>query len=59
MFLSVAENIFLGREPTLRRRGLKLIDWARMHEEAQGLLEMLGSRQYMLERKVLGPRSIA
>ena len=42
-YLSVAENIFLGREPTLRRRGLRLIDWGKMHEDARSLLEMLGS----------------
>jgi len=42
-YLSVAENVFLGREPTLVRRGLKLVDWKKMHEDAKKLLEMLGS----------------
>jgi ribose transport system ATP-binding protein len=35
-YLTVAENIFLGREP--RRAGL-LIDWQRMREEVRRLLE--------------------
>jgi galactofuranose transport system ATP-binding protein len=39
-FRSVAENIFLGREP--RRFGL--LDRRRMHREARGLLERLGVR---------------
>lgn len=39
-FRSVAENIFMGREP--RRWGL--IDWRRMHAEAAALLERLGVR---------------
>ncbi len=38
MFRTVAENIFLGREP--RRFGL--IDWARMNREAGELLNSLG-----------------
>src|ERR687884_696549 len=37
-FRSVAENIFMGREP--RRWGL--IDWRRMHREAAALLGRLG-----------------
>jgi galactofuranose transport system ATP-binding protein len=37
-FRSVAENIFLGREP--RRYGF--LDWQRMHREAQALLARLG-----------------
>jgi ribose transport system ATP-binding protein len=37
-FRSVAENIFLGREP--RRWGL--LDWRRMHREAAALLGRLG-----------------
>jgi ribose transport system ATP-binding protein len=37
-FRSVAENIFLGREP--RRWGL--LDWGRMHREADALLRRLG-----------------
>lgn len=36
--LSVAENIFLGREP---RRGWR-IDWPRLHAEAAGLLRQFG-----------------
>jgi ribose transport system ATP-binding protein len=38
MFRSVAENIFLGREP--RRFGL--VDWTKMNREAGVLLESLG-----------------
>ena len=38
MFRTVAENIFLGREP--RRFGL--IDWARMNREAGEILQKLG-----------------
>ena len=37
-FLSVAENVYLGREPT--RRGL--IDWRRMHADAGAALQSLG-----------------
>ena len=40
MFRSVAENIFLGREP--RRFGS--VDWARMTREAGDLLRNLGPR---------------
>lgn len=39
---SVAENIFLGREP-YRKWRIKIIDWERMYEEAKLLLEKLGS----------------
>ena len=37
-YRTVAENIFLGREP--RRFGL--VDWKRMYEEARAVLERLG-----------------
>lgn len=37
-YLSVAENIFLGRE---RRKGIQ-IDWKKMNQEAQDLLDHLG-----------------
>ncbi|WP_443751258.1 sugar ABC transporter ATP-binding protein [Asticcacaulis solisilvae] len=37
-YLSVAENMYLGREP-LR---LGLIDWARLRRDARGVLESLG-----------------
>jgi inositol transport system ATP-binding protein len=37
-FMSLAENLYLGREPT--RRGL--IDWKRMHAEARRVLADLG-----------------
>jgi len=37
-FRSVAENIFLGREP----RRLGFLDWGRMHREADALLGRLG-----------------
>ena len=40
-YLNVAENIFLGKEPTSRKIGLKLIDWGKMVEDAQRLLDML------------------
>jgi galactofuranose transport system ATP-binding protein len=40
-YRTVAENIFLGREP--RRFGpLRLIDWRRMNSEAAALLDRLG-----------------
>jgi len=39
-FLSVAENILLGRMP-LTRRGL--IDWPKVYQEAKSFLDMLGS----------------
>lgn len=42
-FLSVAENISLGRMP-LRRGGL--IDWPKVRETAKTYLEMLGSNVY-------------
>src|ERR687890_1719579 len=38
MFRTVAENIFLGREP----RRLGLIDWKRMNADAGAILERLG-----------------
>ena len=37
-FMSIAENLFLGREP--RRRGF--IDWAALHEKSRALLASLG-----------------
>lgn len=37
--LSVAENIFLGREPTGR---LGLIDWPRLYRQTEALLDRLG-----------------
>ncbi len=39
-YLSVAENIFLGREP--RRGNTPFIDWPRMRDEAQALLTRIG-----------------
>jgi galactofuranose transport system ATP-binding protein len=38
MFRTVAENIYLGREP----RRLGFVDWARMNKEAGALLQNLG-----------------
>ena len=38
--LSVAENIFLGREP-VSMKAIAKIDWRRMHREAQRILEEL------------------
>jgi len=43
-YLNVAENIFLGKEPTSRKIGLKLIDWGKMVEDAQRLLDMLATK---------------
>lgn len=40
-YLSVAENIFLGREPTIKSMGVKIINWKKMYKEAQRLLEKL------------------
>ncbi len=37
--LTVAENVFLGAQPTAR---LGLVDWARMNREARRLIESLG-----------------
>ena len=44
--LSVAENIFLGRQPT---RG-RVVDWGRMNAEARRILEALGYPQVEVER---------
>ncbi|MDQ6786366.1 MAG: sugar ABC transporter ATP-binding protein [Acidobacteriota bacterium] len=53
MFRTVAENIFLGREP--RRVGL--IDWARMYREASEVLHNLGLQ--IDPKSVLGSLNIA
>src|SRR6266568_2944124 len=46
--LSIAHNIFLGREP--RRRVPGLIDHGRMHREARSVLDRLGvAQQQMIE----------
>ena len=42
-YLTVAENIFLGKEPTSRKMGLKLINWGKMHKDAQKLLDRLAT----------------
>jgi len=39
-FLSVAENIFLGKEPT--RRPVPFVDWRKMRDDARGLLARIG-----------------
>src|SRR5215210_1112199 len=52
-FRSVAENIYLGREP--RRFGL--IDWKRMNREARELLDRLGLQ--IDPRTTLGSLNIA
>jgi galactofuranose transport system ATP-binding protein len=52
-FRTVAENIFLGREP--RRYGL--LDWKRMNEDAQALLSRLGLP--IDPRETLGSLNIA
>lgn len=52
-FRSVAENIYLGREP--RRFGL--VDWKRMNREARELLERLGLK--IDPRTTLGSLNIA
>ncbi len=41
-YLSVAENIFLGREPRIPKT--PFIDWKRMYAEAQEVLERVGSK---------------
>jgi monosaccharide-transporting ATPase len=53
MFRTVAENIFLGREP--RRMGL--IDWKRMNTEAREVLKTLGLE--IDPKAVLGSLNIA
>ena len=53
-YRTVAENIFLGREP---RRRLALIDWKRMNREAGELLARLGLG--VDPRAVLGQLNIA
>jgi ribose transport system ATP-binding protein len=40
--LSIGENIFLGRLPTARKLGLKVVDWPRLHREAAVLLRDMG-----------------
>lgn len=52
-FRSVAENVFLGREP--KRWGL--IDWGRIHRETERLLERLGIQADV--RRPLGSYNIA
>ncbi|HET7093193.1 MAG TPA: ATP-binding cassette domain-containing protein, partial [Thermomicrobiales bacterium] len=52
-YRSVAENIFLGREP----RRWALIDWRRMHREARGILDRLGIAVDV--RRPLGTLNIA
>jgi galactofuranose transport system ATP-binding protein len=52
-FRSVAENIFMGREP--RRWGL--IDWRRMHRESRQILDRLGIAVDV--RRPLGTLNIA
>jgi len=56
--LTVAENIFLGKEPTSRRMGLKRIDWGKMHEDAQKLLDMLLLYSVPLWSLLYRPRGI-
>ncbi|RZL37482.1 MAG: sugar ABC transporter ATP-binding protein [Rubrivivax sp.] len=41
--LSAAENIFIGRPPTRRMAGLRIVDWQRMQSEAQGWLDAVGA----------------
>jgi ribose transport system ATP-binding protein len=41
--LSVAENIFLGRQPTRKKMGMGFVDWETIYKEAGELLAMLGS----------------
>jgi ribose transport system ATP-binding protein len=56
--LSVAENIFLGREP---RNRLGLIDFWRMHADARRLLDNLGARiapQTPVERLSIGAQQL-
>ena len=48
--LSVAENIFVGRQP---RKKNGLVDWKRMYRDAEALFDRLGI-QMDVRRKVLG-----
>jgi len=40
-YLSVAENIFLGREPILKYMGCKIINWKKIYEDTQQVLKKL------------------
>ncbi len=40
--LSIGENIFLGRLPLTRKLGCRVVDWARLHNEAAVLLHEMG-----------------
>ena len=51
--LDVGSNIFLGREPMVRRFGLRMIDRPRMRRVAREVLERLGIE--IPERKLGGP----
>lgn len=42
--LSVARNVFLGREPTVRRLGLPLLDLAQMRERTWAVIRNFGLR---------------
>ena len=48
----VAANIFLGREPTRRVGGIKLVDRKRMKREAQAMIDRLGARLPSMSRPV-------
>jgi inositol transport system ATP-binding protein len=47
-YRSIAENIWLGREPTVLRTFI--IDWKRMHEKTRELLEEIGMQYNPKER---------
>lgn len=53
--LSVAENIFLGREP---RKMPGVIDWKRLDKETKGLLEKVGLH-YLSTRELIRNLSVA
>jgi ABC-type sugar transport system ATPase subunit len=40
--LSIGENIFLGRLPRVSRLGVGLVDWRRLHRDAEKLLANMG-----------------
>lgn len=48
--LSVAENIFIGRQPRLKNG---LVDWKKMYKDAEALFQQLGIKMDV-RRKVLG-----
>ncbi len=50
--LSVAENIFMGHAPTVRRFGFQAIDWEKMEAQAGALLAELNIHNLDVDAKV-------